>query len=96
MANVATTIMILVEIMVKTSPIVVFGECLHGALVLFALATSNYVVLRLRFFLVMGDDEGISTTIKILRGEIWSVFDGQNSRAVFPLLDRATMAPPTL
>ena len=44
MANVATIIMILVEIMVKTSPIVVFGECLDGALVLFGLATSNYVV----------------------------------------------------
>ena len=50
MANVATTIMILVEIMVKTSPIVVVCECLDGALVLFGLATSNYVVLRLRFF----------------------------------------------
>ena len=50
MANVATIIMILVEIMVKMSSIVVSGECLDGALVLFALATSNYVVLRLRFF----------------------------------------------
>ena len=43
MANFATTIMILAETMVKTSSIVVFGECLDGALVLFALATSNYV-----------------------------------------------------
>ena len=49
MANVGTTIMILVEFMVKTSSIVVLGECLDGALVLFGLATSNYVVLRLRF-----------------------------------------------
>ena len=40
MANVATTIMILVEFMVKTSSIVVLGE----ALLLFGLATSNYVV----------------------------------------------------
>ena len=49
MANIATTIMILVEIMVKTSPIVVVCEYLDDALVLFGLATSNYVVLRLRF-----------------------------------------------
>ena len=45
MANVATTIMILVEIIVKTSSIVVFGECLGVVvMVLFALATSNDVV----------------------------------------------------
>ena len=44
MANVATTIMILVEIMVKMSSIVVFGECLGVVMVLFALATYNYVV----------------------------------------------------
>ena len=49
MANIPTTIMILVEIMVKTSSIVVFGECLDGALVLFGVAT--YFQLRSTYVL---------------------------------------------
>ena len=63
MANFATTIMILAEIRVKTSSIIVFGECLDGALVLFGVASSNYVVRMSYIFFVLVDNKGISTLI---------------------------------
>ena len=96
MANIVTTIMILVEIMFKTSPLVVVCECLDGALVLFGLATSNYVVLRLRFFFVMGDDEGISSIKKFYTERFDPFKTDKNFQPLFPLLNRPIMASPTL
>ena len=85
MANFATSIMILAEIMVKTSSIVVFGECVGVVWGSYFQLRSTYV---LDFFFLMVDHKGISTIIFfstrrdliLLKGiKFWSRFTSPGS-----------------